>query len=377
MANTHDTKKRLLTFINPFILIAIGIVVVMSYTVWQVALLSGIVTTAFSHWFVGILIFFPLLLLSTMISASIRYRKVVSVLYTVSVIWFPALIYLFIGAVVIAIVSLISTHFNVMVDLAILAWSIVGIIIAALVGGIMNAQYIRITKYDIESPELSKTWSGKRIAVFSDVHLGIVRSGHFMKKVVDIVNSINPDIAIIAGDVIDGPIFDYVKGLSPLKEIKTRQGLIYAQGNHEGYNSEPEKFYPVIESLTTTLINKTIMVDGVQIIGLGFARETLEETKEKLALAGYDPNLPSLVIMHDPTNSRALQDEQVSLILSGHTHMGQFFPFNLMMRPIYKEFAYGKNVKGKTTSITTSGVGTMMPPLRLCSIPEIVVLTFK
>ena len=184
-------------------------------------------------------------------------------------------------------------------------------------------------------------------------------------------------MVIIAGDIIDGPSFDYEKGLAPLKNMHAPDGVIYTPGNHEGYNRELEKFYPVVESLTTMLRDKIKIVHGTQIVGLDFAHESAEETKKHLEKIGFDQNMPSIVIMHDPTHTAALQEKNVSLVVSGHTHKGQFFPFTLIMKSLYKEFAYGKNVKGKTTSITTSGIGTMMSPIRIGSNPEIVVLSFK
>jgi predicted MPP superfamily phosphohydrolase len=377
MLKSRDIRKKILSFINPFILIAIAIVVVMSVVILRTGIFAGLITSSSEGWVIAALAFLPLLLLCTIIYASIRYNSIVAVLYTISVVWFPAILYLFLGTIVFAIIYLGGMYFNYPVDPKMLGWGIIGLVGIMVVYGIVNAENVRITEYAIESPELTKKWAGKKIAIISDVHLGVVRRGHFTKRISAMINELKPDMVIIAGDIIDGPVFDYEKGLAPLKKITPPDGLIYAQGNHEGYNWEPEKFYPVIEKLTTTLIDKTILVDGVQVVGLAYAHESKEETKKRLYTAGYNPELPSLVILHDPTNTQALQNEGASLVISGHTHKGQFFPFNLFMKPIYKEFAYGKNVKGKTTSITTSGIGTMMPPLRLGSNPEIVVLTFK
>jgi predicted MPP superfamily phosphohydrolase len=306
-----------------------------------------------------------------------HYNRIVSVLYTVSVVWFPTILYLFFGSIVVSIVAVAEIYLNYPIDLAILSWTIIGIIVVSISYGLINAECMRITEYTIDSPELSKKWAGKKVILFSDVHLGAVRRERFARKLTRIVNTLKPDMTIIAGDIIDGPVFDYVKGLTPFKDIVTPGGLIYAQGNHEGYNSEPEVFYPIVESLTTALIDRTIMIDGVHLIGLAYAHESIDETKKRLHSTGYNPEIPSVVILHDPTNTKALQDEGVSLVLSGHTHSGQFFPFTLFMKRMYHQFRYGKNVKGKTTSITTSGVGTTGPSLRLGSNPEIVVLTFK
>jgi predicted MPP superfamily phosphohydrolase len=378
MAKKSDTKQKAPpTTFSSFLFIPIGIVVVMSIVILRVGEFAGLITASSYPWVIAGLAFLPSVLLCTMLYTRKRYNRVVSALYTASTLWFPMLMYLFLGAVLLSIISLGTIYLGYAINLSLWAWIIICIIVLKLIYGVINARWMRITPYTINSPELATKWAGKRIILFSDVHLGIVNGARFMEKIVGIVNNLKPDLVIIAGDIIDGPVFDYAKGLAPLKDLHAPDGLIYAQGNHEGYNSEPEKFYPIVEQLTTTLIDRTIIINGVQITGLAYAHESKEETRKRLDMAGHDSKIPSIVILHDPTNTRALQQDGVSLIVSGHTHKGQFFPFTLFMKSMYKEFAYGKNVKGSTTSITTSGVGTTMPPVRLGSNPEIVVLTFK
>jgi predicted MPP superfamily phosphohydrolase len=235
----------------------------------------------------------------------------------------------------------------------------------------------RIVTYDIDSPALSKQWAGKNIVLVSDTHLGVVRSGKFMKKVVGKINEQKPDVVFIAGDIIDGPVFNYQKGLSPLKDIKSTFGIFYTPGNHEGYNPEPEKFYPIVKALTTTVIDSKTEVNGTAIVGLDYRRETVEATAERLKDTGFRADVPTIALLHDPTNVTTLMDAGVSLVLSGHTHCGQFFPINLVVRGIYKEYTYGVNVRGNSTAVTTCGVGTAMSPLRLGTNPEIVVLHIK
>ena len=367
--------KKSYPFFASFIVI-ICIITMMSYVVWYTGVTAGLVTRASFPWVFAFLIIFPLILIATSIYSRVGYNRIVSVLYTISTLWFPTIIYLFIGSCILAVLSF-GSHINLSVDLHMSALCILGVIVVALVYGVWNANCIRIKKYTINSKELAPNWRDKKIVLFSDVHIGIVRGAQFMEKIVAMINDLKPDLVILAGDVIDGPIFDYKKGLSPLSGIVSKEGIIYTPGNHEEYNREPEKFYPILESLTTMLVDKKIIMHNTQIIGLQYAHELQEATANRLEGTGFDPNIPSIVILHDPTNTAAVQRAGVSLVVSGHTHNGQFFPSTLLMRSMYKEFAYGKNVKGKTTSITTAGVGTTMPPFRLGANPEIVVLTFE
>lgn len=156
-----------------------------------------------------------------------------------------------------------------------------------------------------------------------------------MKKVVNKINEQKPDIVLIAGDIIDGPVFDYEKGLAPLKNIVSTFGTVYTPGNHEAYNRKPEKFYPIVRNVTTTLLDSKTEINGTTIVGLDYRSESFDATKERLAKTAdssaqngneeSSPSAPSIAILHDPRNTDALLDAGISLVVSGHTHCGQFF----------------------------------------------------
>jgi predicted MPP superfamily phosphohydrolase len=366
--------RTIRSHISPVFIGMLFLLGLMSFVVWNVGVYVHMIFPGI-RLIIGILfIVLPLSLLCTAIATRKIHNRLLSFLYIIGALWFPLLIYLFMAAVVVSLLILISS-FGIEIPVTLCAQILTIVSCGALVWGVINSYCIRITKYVVTSKELADRWGSKKIILFSDTHIGIVRGARFMKKVVQMIQNLSGDLVFLAGDVIDGPVFDYVKGLAPLGDISAP--LIYTPGNHEGYNQEPEKFYPVIEALTQTLVDKKITLYDTQIIGLTYQHETDEETRERLYRSGYDQHTPSIVIMHDPTHSRVLENENVSLIVSGHTHKGQFFPATLFMKRLYKEFAYGINIKGKTTAITTSGVGTTLAPLRLGSNPEIVVISFK
>ncbi len=300
-----------------------------------------------------------------------------SFFYHIGIIWLPILLYLFLGSILLWITYFISKSFGVHLPMTLLASIVVFVSLAATAYGIWNATRIRIVTQTVESAALSADWRDKNIVLVSDTHLGIVRNKHFMKKVVKKINSVNPDIVLFAGDIIDGPKFNYAKGLEQLSELRATFGVFYTPGNHEAYNSEPEKFYPIIEKYTIMLRDRKVDINNTQIIGLDFKNETADTTATRLSTAGYNANKPSIVIMHDPKNIKALQNAGVSLAVSGHTHCGQFFPINLIVKSIYKKYTYGVNQVGNTASVTTCGVGTAMSPLRLGTNPEIVIIKVK
>lgn len=367
-------KIGFLLFALPFlVLIAIA-----SVTIFKSAAAYGLLSNMVSRRiFLWMLISLPIVLIITMAIGAKVYSAINSIVYVIAATWLAVLLYLFMAAVVLAIVNLIAVWMGFPINMYLFAIGALVIVLGATAYGIVNATQPRIVEYTIDAPALRADWSGKNIILVSDPHLGVVRSESFMQKVVDKINAQNPDIVLIAGDIIDGPVFDYAKGLAPLTEIHAPDGVIYTPGNHEGYNTKPEKFFPIVKALTTTLIDRRIRIRNTDIIGLDYKMESSADTMARLTASGFTPGEPTIVIMHDPKNTEALREAGVSLVVSGHTHCGQFFPLNLVVKSIYKEFTYGVTKKDATYSITTCGVGTAMSPLRLGTNPEIVVIHIK
>ncbi len=329
-----------------------------------------------------VFILMPIILIATMTIGRNFYSDLNSFFYIISATWLPVLIYLSLGSILLWLIKFLAASFGFVGNSAInmfpLALGATIISFGAIIFGIINAGMPRIVTHEINSPELSKNWAGKNIVLISDTHLGVVRSEKFMQKVVKKINETRPDLVLIAGDIIDGPTFDYKKGLSPLRNIQSTFGTIYTPGNHESYNPDPEIFYPIVKDLTTTLIDSKTEINGTDIIGIDFGNESFENTKARLEKSGFDGKIPSIAILHDPKNINALLDAGVSLVVSGHTHCGQFWPMTLVVKSIYGKYTHGvveNNLGG--VSVTTCGVGTAMSPLRIGTNPEIVVLHIK
>ena len=358
-----------------FLLPVLGIVAIGSYAIFEVLTKLNIVSGGTPAQIVGVFfVAMPIILIITMFIGFSHNNKIITCLYIPSALWLGILLYLLMYSVIISLSNILFVSIGVEKYLPVLSHTLLIGIVILIIYGIINASNPRVKKFTIKSNALRNLWSDKKIILFSDAHLGIVRGAKFMKKVVELINKQNPDIVFIAGDIIDGPVFDYEKGLTSLRDLKPGLGIYYTPGNHEEYNSQPEKFYPIIKSVTNTLIDEKLIVNGTQIIGLDYKTETGAETRERLYKSGYDKNLPSITLLHDPKHTKVLADENVSLILSGHTHSGQFFPISLIVKSIYGKLAYGVNNFGNSNSITTCGVGTAMTPIRIGTNPEIVVI---
>lgn len=356
----------------------LGMIGLSSYVVFRVGQTIGLLrgTSATIAMFVMILL--PISLIATMAISRNTWNPLIQYFYIPGATWLPYLLYLFIGSVFVGILYFISVKFSLSIPVREIGLAIF-ITVNILIGyGVWNASNPKVVTYEIDSPTLSKDWGGKTIVLIADTHLGIVRREHFMVKVVSLINSQNPDLVLMAGDVIDGPVFPYQKGLDPLQNIQSVFGTVFTPGNHEGYNTQHGLFYPVISNLTTTLIDQKTKKNNTQIIGLDYVQsETKEQILSRLDLTGFSKEKPSIVIMHDPKNSHYLQDAGVSLVVSGHTHCGQFWPISSIVKSMYKEYTHGVVEKNGQVHVTTCGAGTAMSPVRIGTTPEIVILKIK
>jgi predicted MPP superfamily phosphohydrolase len=385
-------KLSFLIFIIPFLAMIAGASLFIFRTGVAFDIIRSPLTRQVVTW---IFIIIPALLIITMALSNMFYSAITNFFYVIAATWLPILIYLSMASILLLLIKLIAVAFGAYPSINMFPIAVATIVIAlgATLFGIINATVPRIVSYQLDVPELSKLWSGKNIVLVSDTHLGTVRGKGFMEKVVRNINAQNPDLVLIAGDIIDGPVFNYEKGLSPLSKIVSTYGTVYTPGNHEGYNREPEKFYPVVRNLTTTLLDSKIEINDTMIVGLDYRSEKLTATQERLLKTGFlakqddGTPMPSIAVLHDPTNTDALLDAGVSLVVSGHTHCGQFFPINLIVKNIYKQHTYGvvdrkesvgtDGKPGSGVSLTTCGVGTALSPLRLGTNPEIVVIHIK
>ncbi len=365
---------NVIIFVGSFL----GMIGLSSYVVFRVAQAIGLLRGSATYIAIFVMIFLPLSLVVTMAISRSTWSPLIQYFYIPAVAWLPYLLYLFICAVPLGILYFISIKYSLTIPVAKIGLGMFIFVTILIAYGLWNARNPQIVNYEINSTALSKDWSGKTIVLVADTHLGIIWREKFMSKVVSLINSQSPDLVLLPGDIIDGPKFSYSKGLEPLRSIQSTFGTIFTPGNHEGYNSDPQSFYPVISQLTNTLIDSQVLINNTQIIGLDYkAQESQEQILKRLDLTGFSKDKPSIALLHDPKNSHYLQEAGVSLVVSGHTHCGQFWPVSLIVKKIYGEYTHGVIEKNGSLHITTCGAGTAMSPVRIGTTPEIVVVKIK
>jgi uncharacterized protein len=252
--------------------------------------------------------------------------------------------------------------------------------IAMMVGlyGLFNASWTRITRTTVRLANLPEEWRGRRAALISDLHLGPVRNGSFLRRMVEKILKEEPDAVFIAGDLYDGTAIDAQRAAEPLSKLVAPQGVYFVAGNHEEFGDDSKYLQAVSAAGVRVLRNEKVELDGLQIVGVPY-RDATQKGQLASALHGIrlDRDRASILLTHAPDHPEIAEAAGISLQLSGHTHLGQFLPWSWMARRAYRQFVYGLSRIGKMQVFTSSGAGTWGPPLRLGSNPEIVMLEFQ
>jgi predicted MPP superfamily phosphohydrolase len=317
----------------------------------------------------------------TFIAASLlafRYTNTaVRAFYRAAAVWVGVLSFLFLAAVSSWIIFGVARAAGWAINFHAIAEFLFGAAVVAGLYAVFNANWTRITRTTVQLANLPAAWRGRTAALISDVHLGHVRNGNFLRRMVAKILREEPDAIFIAGDLYDGTAIDAGRAAEPLNKLTAPQGVYFVAGNHEQFGDDSRYLNAIAAAGVRVLSNEKIEVDGLQIIGVPY-RHAVQDGQLASVLRGVrlDRNRASILLTHAPDHPEIAEAAGVSLQLSGHTHLGQFIPWSWMARRIYRQFVYGLSRIGKMQVFTSSGAGTWGPPLRLGSNPEIVMLEF-
>ncbi len=245
--------------------------------------------------------------------------------------------------------------------------------------GVWQALHPTITRVSVHIPGLPESWKGQTLVQLSDVHLGHVYQSKFLKGVVEQVNALHPKAVVITGDLFDGMDGQLESLVQPLSDIKSEEGIFFVTGNHETYLGVETALSALKETPVTVLNDEVRDVAGLRFIGVSFPLRgeakkllpTLESLQSQFA------NQPNVLLYHAPESIAEVATRGVNLMLSGHTHRGQQFPFQFITALVHKGFDYGLYTIGDFHLYTTSGVGTWGPTMRIGTKSEIVAITLE
>ncbi|MEJ2110712.1 MAG: metallophosphoesterase, partial [Acidobacteriota bacterium] len=253
-----------------------------------------------------------------------------------------------------------------------------GLVGLILLAGYINSLLPAVRTLNISINKKAGDLKTLDIVMASDIHLGTIVGRSRLSGIVDRINSLNPDVVLLPGDIVDEDISNPKKSSlgEPLKNIRSRYGVFAATGNHE-YIAGILDAIAFLEAQNIKLLqDQTVKVsDSFYLIGRkdssatrfgGTGRKEVDELMRSI-----DTTYPVILMDHQPFRLAEAAEAGVDLQISGHTHNGQLWPINYIVGSIF-ELAWGYKKIGDTHFYVSDGVGTWGPPVRIGNRPEIV-----
>lgn len=246
--------------------------------------------------------------------------------------------------------------------------------------GFVNARRLaRVVKVNVPIRNLPPELHGYAIAQISDIHVGPTIKRAFLAAVVERVNKLGADAIAITGDLVDGSVQRLKEHTAPLAQLRANDGVFFVTGNHEYYSGAEEWIAEVRRLGVTVLLNQhvlrrrgdaSLMIAGVADFSAHQFNPTHRSDPQRAA-AGAPRDVDVRVLLaHQPRSAPLAAEAGFDLQLSGHTHGGQFFPWNLFV-PLQQPFVAGLNRVREMWVYTSRGTGYWGPPKRFGAPSEI------
>jgi len=277
--------------------------------------------------------------------------------------------------------------------LAVRVWGVdgrllsVGILTGALTltaAGALLARRPRVVHVTVPIAGLPADLDGFRIVQLSDLHVGATIKRRFVQTVVDTANRLDPDVVAFTGDVADGTVSALRAEVAPLAGLRARYGKFFVSGNHEyywdavGWLREVERLGFSVLTNAHRLVRRgsgRLLLAGVTDASASH-RVPGHASDPAVALAGAPESDVKILLAHQPRSAFAARAAGFDLQLSGHTHGGQYFPFNLLVR-LFQPFVAGLHRLEEMWLYVSRGTGYWGPPLRLGAPSEITLIELR
>ena len=250
-------------------------------------------------------------------------------------------------------------------------WAGVGILIVGAcitIFALATAQRLSCKRLEFRDPRLTRKY---RLVQISDVHIGS-RSVGFLRHVVEVINTQDPDLIVITGDFLDAKRVQ-ANDIAPLKNLKAP--VYFSIGNHERY-AGLDWVVPMLEDTGVVVLrSQAVKVGELQLIGIDDAEDE-DQVRRELSTIELDSECFKILLYHRPLGWESAVASGINLMLSGHTHNGQIFPFNLLVRQQFKRIR-GLYTQSNSHLYVSPGTGTWGPAMRLGSCNEITRIDLK
>jgi uncharacterized protein len=246
--------------------------------------------------------------------------------------------------------------------------------------GLVNARRrAKVVEVDIPLANLPAALHGFTIVQISDIHLGPTIKGDYLDAIVDSVNELNADMIAVTGDLVDGSVGQLAAHTAPLARLSSRHGTYFVTGNHEYYSGVNAWVVELRRLGLCVLMNEHVVLEssGASLLLAGVTDYSAHHynpahaSDPQRALAGAPAGVKvKILLAHQPRSAASAARAGFDLQLSGHTHGGQFFPWNFFVR-LQQPFTAGLNRLNNLWVYTSRGTGYWGPPKRLGAPSEI------
>jgi predicted MPP superfamily phosphohydrolase len=246
--------------------------------------------------------------------------------------------------------------------------------------GFINARRVaRVRDIDVPIAALPAALHGFTIAQITDVHIGPTIGRDYVDAIVAAVNELDADVVAITGDLVDGSVRQLASDTAPLARLASRHGTFFVTGNHEYYSGVEPWLRELRRLGLIVLINEHVVIehDGERVVLAGVTDfgagrfDAAHRSDPDAAIAGAPHDAGAKVLLaHQPRSARSAAAAGFHLQLSGHTHGGQFLPWNFFVR-FQQPYTAGLARLGKLWVYTSRGTGYWGPPKRFGAPSEI------
>jgi predicted MPP superfamily phosphohydrolase len=349
-------------FLQRLLFISIFFAIIFSIHLYSFLRLSAFFGVSRRNWHYIIVVFLSVSLILATILCRISYNALTRAVYTVAACWFGVIFMLFFATLIFELIRL-----PLKLDGFRTGVSIVVLVAIASIASIINAQFIHIKK--VEIPSFGREM---KAVLLSDIHVGTVWSANYLRKVVEKTNALQPDVVFMTGDIVSGGAVLTEDTLEPLQHLDAKTFFVY--GNHEYYEGIDKINRLIHTNGISILRDEKCEFNGINIIGLDYHRgENPDGLKGFLDGMDLSDERPTILLSHVPVDP---QNRKIDLVLCGHTHAGQIFPFNFIVALRYP-FVNGLYKSDGITVYVSPGTGTWGPPMRLGSRNEITVFLLR
>ena len=240
-----------------------------------------------------------------------------------------------------------------------------------LIGFLMARQVAAVRHVEVRLAGLPAALEGFTIAQITDVHVGPTIKGDFVQRIVERVNGLGADMVAITGDLVDGSVRDLAAHTAPLAGLRSRHGTYFVTGNHEYYSGAAAWIAELRRLGARVLVNEHVVIEhhGALLALAGVTDYSAHHfqpehrSDPRRALSGAPEDAVKVLLAHQPRTASQARDAGYDLQISGHTHGGQFWPWNHFVR-LQQPFTAGLHRLGKMWIYISRGTGYWGPPMR-------------